>query len=200
MLNHDMRQGRQDEKTDIYHKINLRMKYIDSKWFEVMWQITTRCFINQKYPWSAKYRLQTKWRHNVLLQRISILPHIRFECSPIPTPHPRPPTHILLGWIVHLYQYGFTLSHENVSLCDLPTLQFHCTYNNIMRWLWIFSGTTCWTWREIYILHKESIQQSTRITVLVVFSLVVCSWEGWCYLLSIIFSLKLTDGKIWKSV
>ena len=70
----------------------------------------------------------------------------------------------------------------------------------IMRWLWIFSGTTCWTWRELYILHKESIQQCTRITASVVFSLVVCSWEEWCYLLSIIFSLKSRDEKIWKLV
>ena len=99
----------------------------------------------------------------------------------------------------HTHQYGFTLSHENVCLCDLPTLQFHCAYNYevVMDILW---NHTCWTWWELYILHKESIQQCTRITVLVVFSLVVCSWEEWCYLLSIISSLKSTDEKIWKLV
>ena len=135
----------------------------------------------------------------MLFQRISILPHFRFE-SPPPPPLPlHTHTHILLGWIIHLYQYGFTLSHEKCFPLWPPHLAIPISVPVIMRWLWIFTGTTCWTWWELYILHKESIQQSTRITVFVVFSLVVCSWEGWCYLLSIIFSLKFKNGKIWKS-
>lgn len=135
----------------------------------------------------------------MLFQRISILSHFWLKSTLYPPPPPSPQTHTLLGWIIHSYQYGFTLSNENVCLCDLSTLQFHCTYN-YYEVVMDISGTTRWTWRELYILRKESKQQSKTITDLVVFSLVVCSWEGWCYLLSIIFSLKLTNGKIWKSV
>ena len=120
----------------------------------------------------------------------------------IPAPTPPSPTHthtytarrnstLIPVWL-HTFtwkMFPFVTSPPcNSNYCT-------CNYEVVMDILWNHMLNMMGT------LHTPQgvIQQSTRITVLVVFSLVVCSWEGWCYLLSIIFSLKLKNGKIWKS-